>query len=135
VGVEVFVNWFENGAPAPVPLSAVLATFGVAAGAPEEQGFPVSYGPEDDSFVYAKADDKGELTGLMVERPCADVRLWDSILTLLRLGNGVCFWPGGSCAVGRVDTIRHLPSDMAADLGEPAVAATGAELAHAFEES
>ncbi len=135
MGFEVFVNWFENGAPAPVPFRAVHATFGSAAGTVEPHGFRVHYGPADESYVYAKADESGMLTGVMVEKPCGDLQLWDGVVALLGLGHGVCYWPGGACAVGNAEAIRHLPSDMASALGEPTVVASGTHLAQAVEEA
>jgi hypothetical protein len=133
MGFEVFVGWYENGQPARVHFSAVHAAFGGAAAHPEADGFCVRYGPADESYVYATRGVDGAVDHLMIARPCGADGLWDGIVAVMRLGNGLCYWPPGACAVASLDTVPHVPEDMGKGLGMPQLVRDGAALAGAIE--
>ena len=135
MGFEVFVSWYEKGAPAPIQFGAVHGAFGLAAAPPEPKGFHVRYGPADDSYVYATPRADGTLTDIMIERPCGAPALWDAIVAIMRLGNGLCCWPGDKCAVASVSAMDHLPDDAGEGLGEPQLVADGAALAQLVRSS
>jgi len=100
MGLDVFVSWFEGGEPAPVSFTDVRAAFGAAAGPMEQTGFRITYEPGVESFVYATPSAEGTLTNLMFDKPPAAEQLWEDVVVLLKLGHGLCFWPGDACADG-----------------------------------
>jgi hypothetical protein len=81
----------------------------------------VRYGPCDECVVFLNPlGDSDELIHfLTIERPCRDERLWLDVLSILRLGNGVLYFPGGSPVMVDILAAEHLPSAMLASLGEP----------------
>ena len=65
----------------------------------------------------------------MISRPCADIRLWNALAEILRLGNAVLFFPGGQHPLIAAPSVKqHLPPDMIEALGEPLIISTGAEI-------
>src|SRR5579859_2429236 len=44
--------------------------------------------------VTPASHDSGALESFYVERPCGDVRLWEALLAVLKMGSVVMFWPG-----------------------------------------
>jgi hypothetical protein len=69
--------------------------------------------------------------GLTVHRPCADLRLWDALASILTLGNTVLFFPGDRPPLAaRRSVTEHLPSDMVEALDQPVVVTSGSETLH-----
>lgn len=132
---EIYVNWFERGQPAPIPLDTVRRAFGAAVNAREAAGFSVRYGPADESFIYAKADATGAVASMSIDRPCAAPQLWDSIIGAMKLGYALCYWPGDVCAVAQSGALEHLPSGAVDEFGTPSLVADGASLAKLVAES
>ena len=78
------------------------------------------------------------LTGFYVERPCSDVRLWEALMTVLRMGAVVIFWPGGPPVVAEnVDSSRlpRLPKDMTDSIGPAKLVRSADELVRLVRES
>jgi hypothetical protein len=69
------------------------------------------------------------LRGLSINRPCADLRLWDALASILALGNVVLYFPGCKAPlIANLNARQHVPLDMIEALGEPIIAASGAEI-------
>ena len=128
MGFEVFVRWFADGNPASVPFADVLAPFGPAVELREEAGFRVRYGPNEDCYVHARQDARGQVARITVERPCAAPELWEGIVKVMRLGHAVCYWPGEACATSHPQVVDHLPRDMAEGLPPTTAVANGLAL-------
>lgn len=116
---DLYISFFEHGEPRGVPITAVRAAFGGFLSEGDGDEWRVDYGGICFSHVYVTSDDGGQmLSSLSVNRPVKDPRLWVSLLEVLRLGNGVLYYPGGSAGlVGSEATIEHLPEGMADALG------------------
>lgn len=69
------------------------------------------------------------LKSLFVDRPCGDLRLWEALISLLRMGSIDIFWPRGLLAVfdDRLDS--KLPKDITDAIG-PAKSVGSAEDLH-----
>jgi hypothetical protein len=134
VGFDLFVQWFNHGTSAYLPLEAVREAFGPAAGPIESRGFSVSYGPGEQSFVYVTPTPGNLVTHVMIQRPCAVLSFWDALVTLLRLGNGFAYWPGTATAIAHAGVISHLPDDFT-DAPHPTVVNDGAHFIQLIESS
>jgi hypothetical protein len=132
---DVFLQAFENGRPAGIPRERVRGAFGaaVAAGSTPDT-WTLLYDRENSCDVRIGAGGTANLVQeLSIHRPCGDARLWDSLASILALGNVVLYFPG--CRVPLVatqGTSRHLPADLVESLGDPAVVSTGAEILDAI---
>lgn len=72
-------------------------------------------------FLQPLGDGSELVHSLTIERPCGDKQLWLDVISTLRLGNGVLYFPGGKPLIADPSTARHLPDDMLEALGEPSV--------------
>jgi hypothetical protein len=66
------------------------------------------------------------LKSFFVDRPCGDLRLWQALISVLRMGSVVIFWPGGPPVVFNESVGSNLPRDMTEAIG-PAKSARSAE--------
>jgi len=71
------------------------------------------------------------VTGLTIFRPCIDLRLWNSLYEILRLGDWVLFFPAEKPPIIVSDRKRaaHLPADMRESLGPIREVHSGSEIA------
>jgi hypothetical protein len=133
VGLEVFVFWYQDGEQVGMPFDHVLKAFGAAAGPPDAVGFRVSYGAQGEAYVYAKRGGDGLVASVMVEASGA-AELWDAIVEVVRLGHGLCVWPGDAQAIAAPESLPHLPAEVR-DTLEPQVVQDGAALLTLIENS
>ena len=134
MGLEVFVVWYRDGKEVAVAFSNVHAAFGAAASAPHEGRFRVAYGSEGEAYVYAAPDAGGMVESIMIEKPCRAPQLWESIVAVMRLGHGLCSWPGDAQAVANAESVAHVPDDAVEGM-EPQVVQNGAQLVGLVESS
>ena len=59
------------------------------------------------------------ITSLAVNRPCGDVRFWESVLAILKMGPVMVYWPGGGPLVGSELAAAEFPAEIAESLGQP----------------
>jgi hypothetical protein len=72
-----------------------------------------------DIYLHLHASDPKQITGVSVNRPCGDDRLWASLTRLLRAGPFVFYAPDGPPVIADSAVTADLPSEMIAALGEP----------------
>jgi hypothetical protein len=66
---------------------------------------------------------------LCVFRPCGDLRLWDALLAILRLGPLALYFPGDTPPLMASESAgEHLPADMVQAMGRPRVVRSGREI-------
>ena len=128
---EVYVQCFKNGEPAGGPRDLVRAVFGEFLTETETSYWTLRYDATNscDIAVDALHDDESLVHHLCVHRPCGDMRLWDALAAILKLGTVVLYFPGdGPPLVAASSVAEHLPADLLEPLGTPACAATGDEI-------
>jgi hypothetical protein len=107
------------GDPVGIPRTAVRALFPV-----DEKSAPDYW-----SVFYDRANscninltpsksDNELITSLAVNRPCGDVRFWESVLAILKMGPVMLYWPGGGPLVGG-NLTAEFPAEIAESLGQP----------------
>jgi hypothetical protein len=119
VGFEIYLQCFA-GEPRGISRAAVRALFPI-----DEQ----STQPDDWSVCYDRANscriritpvhsNNGRITALCVYRPCGDIRFWDSILSILRMGPVMLYWPGGGPLIANQLAADALPQELVDWLGQ-----------------
>lgn len=128
---EIFVQAFNEGQPGGVPRQQVCAAFGRYLTCDEPELLVVRYDDENycEISLNPHLTEDGLIQGFSVCRPCVDARLWDSLASILTLGNLVLYFPGcGAPLVARNSARSHLPAEMVEALGEPVCIISGGEI-------
>jgi hypothetical protein len=135
---EVFVQCFENGEPAGVPRSAIRPLFPVVEADSEPDYWSIRYDDSNACHVRVTplASDRELVESLCVFRPCGDLRLWNALLAIMRLGPGVLYFPGDAPPLVTSEAAGdHLPADMVEALGRPRVVRSPEEIVEAIRSS
>jgi hypothetical protein len=74
------------------------------------------------------------ITSLAVNRPCGDVRFWESILAILRMGPVMLYWPGGGPLVAGA-ALAEFPPEIAESLGQPTAVDSAQQIMDAIRAS
>jgi hypothetical protein len=127
---EVYLQCFENGVPAGVSRSALADLFHIGRIRRHEDEWEVDYGDTGCDLILQPLDEDDDLIhNVTVERPCQDMRLWEAIHAVMKLGPVVLYFPGDVAPlVANEAAIGHLPPDMVEDLGEPVIAGSAEEI-------
>lgn len=133
---EVFVQCFRNGSRAGIPRDQVRSAFGKFLTEAEPLYWTVRY--DDENYCQVAVDihdgDKNLVHHLCIESPCGDKRLWDALVTILKLGTVVLYFPGDAPPlVAENSVVAHLPPDMVEALGTPICIQTGDEIVRHIE--
>ena|SRR5579883_2929775 len=126
----VYVDCWRNGQQSTIPKAAVLALFPVEEMERDAEVWNLEYGPLDSCQVHLYAEsDPTQIGGFCVHRPCKDMRLWDALAAVLRLGTLVLYWPGCEFALVADETMAaHLPEEVVESLGPPKCVHSGEEI-------
>jgi hypothetical protein len=135
VSFDLFVNCFEHGEKGVFPGSMLERLFGpqIVSRKPEFSLWSIDYGQNNTSDIYVSFEDGVKnCSGFTINRPCADIRLFEAIYAVLADTNSVLFYPSDDPPlIGKVSTRQHLPQDMVDSLGGPILMNNGREiLAH-----
>ena len=117
---DVFLQGFGEAKQIGMPREHVRRLFPIVESESEPDRWVVQYDELNRSEIFVKGEQE-PLDSLMVNRPSGDIRLWDALLTIMRLGSFVMFWPGSPLLVARGCTYGPLPDGMIEDFGEPVV--------------
>jgi hypothetical protein len=124
------------GEPVGIPRSAVRALFPV-----DENSAPdywrVFYDGSNSckiNITPSKSDNE-LITSLAVNRPCGDVRFWESVLAILKMGPVMLYWPGGGPLVGTERAAAEFPAEIAESLGQPNCVGSAHEIMDAIRAS
>jgi hypothetical protein len=129
LGYEVFFQSFERGAEASIAEERVTAVFGSFLDKSDPSVWQLRYDARNHCAIHVTGRSGDGITSFAVDRPCADARLWAALFRLLELGNCVVYAPDSPRPVAaRAGVAQHLPADMVAALGDPAVASDGPHL-------
>ncbi len=117
---DVFLQGFGEAKRIGVPREQVRRLFPIIERESEPGRWVVQYDDLNRSEIFVDRDQE-PLDSLMVNRPSGDIRLWEALLTIMRMGSFVMFWPGSRPLVARGSTYGPLPHAMVEDFGEPVV--------------
>jgi hypothetical protein len=133
---DVYLQWV-GGEPLGIPRAAVRALFPIVEENSEPDYWSVWYNRKDwcKISVTAAKSDRELITSLSVNRPCGDVRFWESILAILRMSPVILYWPGGGPLVGNKSVAENFSAEIAESLGRPKCVGSAREIMDAIRES
>jgi len=134
---DVFVDAYHEGAPASISRAAVRSVFGRFVSEIDPACWHARYDAKNFCDLYLGVDlaDPQKIFGFMISGPCADERLWEALVSILKLGAVVLHFEGRAAFVGSPSTVSHLPKDMLEVFGDPKVISAGSEITDAIEEA
>jgi hypothetical protein len=128
---EAFVQIYNDGELTGIPRQQIRDSFGSFLSEGGAYDWHLYYDEANNCDVILKthAGDKNLVTSFTVVRPCGDPRFWDAMVSILRLGNVVLFFPA-NCPplVADNKVAQHLPPDMIETLGEPRCVSSAREI-------
>jgi hypothetical protein len=121
MGFELYVRCFGKSEGTGISRAAVRSLFPVMEEESEPDRWRVRYDDQNscDIGVTAATSNKEMLKSLFVDRPCGDLKLWEALISLLRMGSVVIFWPGGPPVVSGDDAASDFPNNMTDTIGPP----------------
>ena len=130
MGIEVYVQAFEEGEATAMARSWLRNAFGAELTELEDERWHLRYDDDDSCDLYLRAmdDDASLVKTVVIDRPCQDHRLWNALAYLLGLGNIVLYWPGSRPIIGWPGAEEHLPADLIDALGKPVIVTHGSEI-------
>src|SRR5258708_39961081 len=95
MSLDVYMQVFDKCESAGIPHNSVRDAFGAAFVTDSEPDrWKVLYDAQNSCDVYLSSDaSTGMVQGLSINRPRADLRLWDALASILALGNAVLYFP------------------------------------------
>lgn len=133
---DVFLQCFA-GEPTGISRAVVRNLFPVVEENSERDSWSVHYDRMNSCRIQVTpAKSNAELiTSLGVNRPCGNVRFWESVLAILRMGPVILYWPGGGPLVGSERAVEELPQEIAESLGQARCVNSAQEIIEAIRES
>ena len=124
------------GDPVGLSRSAVRALFPIDEKS-EPDYWSVVYDPANSCKINLtpSKSDNNLMTSLAVNRPCGDVRFWEAVLAILRMGPVILYWPGGGPLVGSAAAAAGLPAEIVESLGQARAVSSAQEIMAAIRES
>lgn len=135
---EVFVQCFEGGGPAGIPLAAVRTLFPIVEAESVAGEWAVRYDELNSCRISVTRlqSNPALMEALCVWRPCVDSRLWDALFEVLRLGPAALYFPGNAAPLVASEAAgEQLPADMVEALGRPRAVRSGQEIIEAIEQA
>ena len=126
---DVFLMSFGETEKTGIPREPIRALFPIAEKISNAESWFVLYDKENTSRIDVKPHPANNeaLIRLAVQRPCGDIRLWQSLLEILKMGEIFMVWLGGRPVVATVKNAALLPNELDA-LGQPRVAESAEQL-------
>ena len=134
---ELYIQCFVESERTGISRTAVRSLFPVIAEESQPDFWRVRYDDKNSCHigVVPIPSDKEMLKSLCVERPCADVRLWESLVSVLRMGSVVMFWPGSPPVVLDDGVALNLPKKMTNVLGAARLVSSAEEILRLLRET
>jgi hypothetical protein len=121
MGFEVFIYHFTNGEPAGFPVPAIREAFGPHLEVMDAKSWEAVYDDNHQTTIHLASlpSDSESITSITVDRPHSDLRLWEAMFSILKLGNFVLFYPAikPPLLVADLSVVKHLPVGMVETMG------------------
>jgi hypothetical protein len=137
MGFEVFLRCLDDDHALGMPRAEVRALFPVIEEESEPNRWSVRYDSKNacDIYVTGYPSHDESLSFLSVDRPCGDVRLWESLIALLKKGRVVLYFPGGPPLVASEAVGASLPSEEVESMGHPQCVQSASDILHIIRSS
>jgi hypothetical protein len=132
---ELYLQCFGETERLGLPSESIRALFPVDEASSEPDYWRLRYDSQNscDIGVHTLATDVTKVADFYVERPCRDIRLWDSLFTVLNMGSVVLFFPEGPPIISKATSGTGIPEEMLNSLGTPVQVHSGEELRRIVE--
>jgi hypothetical protein len=128
---DLYIQKFENGKAAGIPLDVIRDAFGKYIVELDEDFWQVQYDTEESSdlFLQTLLGDASLIHSISIHRPCRDIRLWEAVWRLLKLSGTIFYFPGCNVPLAR-DPMASvaMPSELRESLGDPVVVNNALEI-------
>ena len=127
---ELYLQCFGETERLGLSRDSIRALFPVDEASSEPDYWRLRYDSQNscDIGVHSLPTDVTKLADFYVERPCRDIRLWDSLFTVLNMGSVVLFFPEGPLIISKGISGTGIPQEMLDSLGPPVQVNSGEEL-------
>ena len=135
---EVFVNFYNNRQDGRVERDLLVRLFPVVEERSDTKLLEVKYDDTNwcDFYLQVVPEEDNFISSLMVDRPCADVRLWEGLFELMVSGQAIFYFPGGEFPLIANEGVKaHIPAEVIEGLGEPKVVRSAREILDVLENS
>lgn len=114
MGFEVYVQCFGESEKTGISRTAVRALFPIVAEESQPDYWRIRYDDQNACHigVISVPSDEKMVKSIVVERPCGEPKLWDALLSVLKMGSVVMFWPGSPPFVSDGGVASNLPQEM-----------------------
>jgi len=122
MGFELYLQCYLGGQPSGMPKPGVRALFPVVEEESEPNHWRVRYDSTNTCTVGVTPvkNDPSRIESLCIHRPCGDLRLFESVLAILRMGSVVLVFPGDAPPlVASTSVTTDLPKDLVESMGPP----------------
>lgn len=128
MGFELYLNCFGAAEHTGIPRIALRSLFPIVEEESEPDYWRIRYDSANSCHIGVTAiPSAADMIGsLYVDRPCGHPLLWEALISVLRMGQVVMFWPGGPPVVAGDAT--DLPASTIASLGPPRSVTSAGEL-------
>ena len=133
---DIYLQCFA-GEPTGIARAKVRALFPIVEDKSEPDYWSVHYDPANSCKINVtpSTSDNELLTSLSVNRPCGDLRFWESVLAILKLGPVILYWPGGGPLVAGDAIAAEVPLEIVESLGQPLAVSSAQEIVDAIRAS
>jgi hypothetical protein len=131
MGFELYLRCYAGGQPFGLPRADVRALFPIEEKESKRDSWSIRYDGQNACRIgITAADSDGEeITSLCVDRPCSDLRLYEALLSILRMGSVVLYFPGEAPPLVASDSaVVDLPQDAIESLGRPKTVQSAEEI-------
>jgi hypothetical protein len=137
MGFEVYVQCFAECERTGISRAAVRSLFPIIADESKADFWQVRYDDKNSCHIRVTPlpSNNEMLTSFSVERPCGDSKLWEALISVLRMGSIVMYWPGGPPVVSGDVVASQLPADMVEAIGPARSVSSAEDILHLLRES
>jgi hypothetical protein len=132
---DAYVNCFENGEFRSMSKQQIRDAFGSYCSDGGAVDWQLYYADQNiaDIVLHRNAEDSTRLDDFVIIQPCRDIRLWDSLAKILKLGNfTLTFSTGKPLCIADAAVAKHVPAEIVQDMGQPVVVHTGQDILNAL---
>jgi hypothetical protein len=137
MGFEIYLRCLDDDAPHGLPRAAVRALFPIIDEESQHNRWTVRYDRENTCHISVTSHPSHDdfLSFISIERPCGDLRFWETILALLKMGRAVCYFPGGPPLVADQAVGAALPTEEVQSLGPPVLVKSAQDILRILQNS
>lgn len=131
---DFYLQAFDSGRPAGIPLALLRDAFGAELVELEDDYWQLQFGfdASTDVFLQELPGYPDRVHGIAIHRPCQDMRLFQAIWKLLGVAGTILYYPGGAAPLAR-DSLagESMPAELMHSLGQPTLVDDAAAISRA----